>query len=869
MGLPKKALRESQLEFLTAGTAVVDSSHQTFKVSFIESGQRKEAYFKRLEPKNNYPELLGKISVAVSLFKRLFQGKRSAEERLVFDEEDRIVGTLSIGVEGFKPLNYANESVPSESSQKEQVIPSTKTLMEKNVIESLLAMWFLDNDDNHPHNLGLEGDIDFDMYLYWFTIHMKKPRPVIGIPKTWVSLTVRDWEGFPNVKDSKPYHWPTYQYPGQETLPGGIPSQGLKFLPKAYADPSQFERLAHEEKAHEQKFAAALKALLTFQPEMVRKRLTELFGDIPFNYTSLDETDQQLRILYETEFKHLCNEQTNVKSFVDVMMDIYQAHYNNLYRVVVFYMGCENNGYGVSLASTASTLYHKPSFYKEIESWVKKQNATIFSNDNEGCKFDLPELQKRYHQIWRDAHAPALREILHNSYSLTNKLLIQVSSSMPELTEVVGKKATDDSLASAWELIGTMPELTKETVEPLINVDKDSKLRAGLLLLVEFNNKLHAIAKAYYEKERKDLVEDDNLEFSDQLTQLYASYNLKIRQNLAHTSSLASEFNLIAVGLKKFTEQANFQLHLTTTDEQMKDAATVTVVKDALPHTHEDIIKQFNDSLFSWAKSLKPEELTRYITDIIDTKYAPVISGLSKRHRAQPVKDYLLASINESGENRLAYILSSGNEDLGALNTLLIEHLTPHMLQTYPLLSVRNAIREGSFLTDIAVFTKAAVNYAKHDKRFIHPISPEGISLFYQTMYEWLDALPQPRFKGLIESSLKDYEAKLWWATSRRAEVEGYCSSYASQAKAVAMTFLKGSDGSSLNDTLFHKIILAMKTEIGKDGEKQQLPGCKLILQYNPDEHKAIYTESLKFHAAAPSHKQEPLKSTGSVSVTM
>ena len=865
MGLPKKALRESQLKLEAVCN---DGSHvEMFRVTFIEDGIQKSAFFKKLEP--NYPELLAKISVAISEIKRSFQGKRSASERLVFDNDDKLIGTLSIIIDGFKSFQYASESVPSESSAKEQTIPSTKTLIEKKAIATYLGRWFLDDDDGHPHNVGFAGsesvDIDFDMFLYWFTIYMKAARPIIGVPKKRVDLSVRDWETFPIVKDSKPYHWPTFKHPGQESLPVLMPVvQGQllnKVLPKIYGDPTQFEQLAREPEAQEQKFAETLKILLTYQPDVMRKRLVELFGDLTLNYTSLDDT---LRVKYEEEFPEICNVETNVMSFVDFMMNIYQKHYDNLYRVAVFYMGCENNGYGIALPSTCSALYYKPSFYKDIVEWVKVQNETFYSKEN-SLKIDLIDLQKRYHQIWRDAYAPTVRDLLHSSYNLTNKLLQQVSSSHLENAEIVGKKITDESFTQAWELFGTMPKLSIEEIEPLINVDKESKLREALLLLIEFTSKFHDTVQTYYGKERKDLLEEDNLEFSEKINQLYANYNLRVRQSLAHTSTHASEFNLIASKLKQVTEQANFQLHLITTDDQIHDAIKSTVDKKVLPHDDPLVIKQFNDSLFLWAKSLRPEELSQYINEIIDTKYAPVFKSLSTRRRAQPVKDFLLASMNHSGDNRLAYILASGNEDTGALNTLLVQHLTPLMLQTYALPSIHCAIRDGNFERDIPLFTKSAVGFAKYERRFMHLANPEGIKLFYETMFDWLDKLETSKFNGIVKSSLTEYEQTLWFSSrSRRGELEQYCKSNG-QAKAIALAFVKGDNTSTLNGTLFQKIIEQMKLDISKSPEKQELPGNKLILQYNAVEHAAVY-EAIKIHSAGPSHKQEA-KSSAAMSL--
>lgn len=45
MGIPKKALRHRQLTYSTK-TAISDSSHQTFHVSFEEDGVTKKAFLK-------------------------------------------------------------------------------------------------------------------------------------------------------------------------------------------------------------------------------------------------------------------------------------------------------------------------------------------------------------------------------------------------------------------------------------------------------------------------------------------------------------------------------------------------------------------------------------------------------------------------------------------------------------------------------------------------------------------------------------------------------------------------------------------------------------------------------------------------------
>ncbi|KTD72439.1 hypothetical protein [Legionella tucsonensis] len=940
MGIPKKALRNNKLTYVEK---ISDSSHETWKVSFEEDGVVKKAFFKKLEPKNHYPELLAKISVATSSFKRLFQGKRSAEERLVFgeydlelmpddtkniksgtlyiqlehdfleyivktpdglkkdtiaikdipdfnpqlpltieqlqkvessileitskrgDTQEKVIGTLSIGVEDFKPFHYASQGTPINSTLKEQVAPSVKTLVEKNVMELLIGRWFLDDDDPHPHNLSLAGDIDFDMFFYWFTIHMKEPRAVIGVPKKHVMLTVRDYEAFPNVQESMPYHWPSYENPGQVTIPAIVPNVARKLLPKAYADPVEFARLAQNSLAQEQKLAAALKALLTYQPELQRKRLTELFGDLPLNYTSLEETDPSLRKKYEELYPRFCNENTNKKSFVDFMMDLYQEHYDNLYRVAIFYMGCIDNGYGLPLPPTYLALYQKPSFYRKIQEWVKKENETTYAKEEE-LKYNLDELQKRYHQVWRDAFAPIIKELIHSSYRLTNSLLKDTTNPPYEqISELVSKKATDDSLTSAWELFGNLPLLSAETIEAKIRVDKGSKLRDALLSLVAFVNEFREITKAYYEKKRQDLTEEDNLEFSNKLSLLHQAYNLKIRQALANTTTYAGEFNSIASSLKLIAEQVHFQLHLTTTDELMEEAL-LAVKREVLPFTHEDVKKQYYDSLFVWAKSLKPEELEHYINEIIDKKYAPVVSTFSFRQRVEPVKSYLKASTKESGDNRLAYILSSGTQQDGALNTLLVQDLTPLMLQKHPIPSVDLALRDKSFEKGINDFTRDVVFFAKKDKRFTHLYSDGGITMLYKTIYDWVDSLTDKSFKSLISSSLAKYESKTWGSllgASRRAEVEGYLDGNCN-AKVLAMIFMNGGESSTLNECLFVKIVEAIKREVSRYPVMLEEPKYKLISQFNLEEHKTHYLNNLRYHheTISASHRQLQLTSS-------
>lgn len=883
MGIPKKALKKSQLEFLTAGSAVSNGSHQIYRVNFIEQGVKKTAFYKSIDSAHHYPELLALISVATSAFKRSFQGEYSAEERLVFDDDERPVGTLSIAIEEFSSLNCKGEAEPLEPNAKELAVPSTKTLIESNMMQVLLGRYFLDDDDSHPQNIGFAGshaaDIDFDMFWYWFTIWMKEPRAIIGVPKKHVSLTVRDWEAFPRTCDAKHYHWPTYERPGEQTLLNAVPEPVqativspvlTRTLPKAYPDPQAFQQLANSPEAQEQKLFAALKILLVYQPAMMRARLTELFGSLPLNYTSLG---QVLSAKYETEFPSLCNAKTNVLPFADFMMSLYQKHYDSLYRVVVFYMGCPNNGFGVPLPPTYQALYEKPSLFKKIKEWVVEQNKTLYSKEQSAVQYNCDELKNRYHQIWRDAFAPRLKTLLHclstlitavtNLSKKTDKLTLDQSfiNFSVLLREQDSKTKVDVPFTRASELFGTLLNvLPKEQIMREIAVEPDSDLGRGLQGLIDFTNELSAYTKIYYDKSCAELTDEDSTVFVSNIEALCTKYKRSIRQSLSYTSSYSTTFADVEDDLALFAKQADFPIHLITRDKPMHAAAI------ELPLTHEETKAQFNEALFLWAKTINRDELTRLINKVIDEYYRPasanpLFSLFSTRNRSESVKAYLATSANESGDSRLAYILSTGNSEIGALKTLLIQYLTPEVLKSNDLRSIKNAIKTEMFLPHLNDFTQSAVLYAKTVNGITHRCHDATIKLFYTALFAWMEHCNKSVFNKLIHSALEAYEASLSknryalgyslgiFSPGRTDEIKEYCAKNG-QAKAIALTFLAKGKESTLNQILFRTIVAAIQ----QDKTKPNTGGYALFDLYEPGQHEALYLKKMAEESASASH---------------
>ncbi|ARM33691.1 hypothetical protein [Legionella longbeachae] len=270
------------------------------------------------------------------------------------------------------------------------------------------------------------------------------------------------------------------------------------------------------------------------------------------------------------------------------------------------------------------------------------------------------------------------------------------------------------------------------------------------------------------------------------------------------------------------------------------------------PLKQEDIKKNYHNALFDWAKGLHPDVLERYINKIIDKKYTPLLPTFSFRQRTEPVKEYLRMSKNDRGDNRLAYILSSGSQEDGALNQLLVKGLTPLILRKQSIPGIALAIQNKSFAQNIVEITRDVVSFAKKDNRFTHTFSDMGNSLVYRAIYEWVDSLTEKSFQSLIKSSLKQYETKIWggyWGSSKRIEVEGYLKENCN-SKALAMIFMNNIEIPALNECLFTKIIEAIKKEFisGEYPKMHQDLKYKLIADFNLKEHKDFYLTNLRMH---------------------
>jgi hypothetical protein len=202
---------------------------------------------------------------------------------------------------------------------------------------------------------------------------------------------------------------------------------------------------------------------------------------------------------------------------------------------------------------------------------------------------------------------------------------------------------------------------------------------------------------------------------------------------------------------------------------------------------------------------------------------------------------------------------------VGRLNTSLIKYLTPLILQTHHIPSIKNAVSSGAFNADIAIFSQAATRFAANEARFSHLYHTSSIVLFYQTLFQWVGALKPSEFRGIIKAALSEYERGRW-LTSRRSEVEGYCRTLG-QEQALAFTFYRGDSNSDLNRVLFNKIVGLMQTDIRNSLDKEADPGYKLVAQYRPTEHGELYLHEIKACSIASMNKKNTISTIAATTI--
>ncbi|WED42969.1 hypothetical protein [Legionella cardiaca] len=896
MPLPEKALRYGQLRRKTAGSAVPTSGHEVYKVEFVDTdGQTKTGFYKELIPDGtgdgSYPAVLAKYSVAASILVRLAIGELGAEERLVFDENGQIKGTVSINLPNFRPMytskNVLLEGVPKDPQEAEIVCPSVETLLKYNIAELLVSAWRSKNDDFHPGNFSRFGLIDWDMALYPYTYIMKGKRKSDGLmkdlPEKRMRFRSKEIDNFPNIEG------PTYFPPNQ--LPGNLNAA------KRFSSYAEFQKLAANPTIkmlsgeiiswQEQFFSALLKELLTFDPDMLRARLKEYFGEeLTLDFLSLPkEKHEALTSLYPDLF----NEKTDKEPVIEHFMKVLQIEYNQFYEAVVLYAGCMQNNSGVPVVGFSRFLRNKPSAFHKTTEWAASQNEKMeaqwkhyttqksekevygaldaYTTPPEG-RYDLKKMTQRYHQIWRDAHSLTIKAILNDGYTLIGQLANDLRIKPLPLAKEEEQELKD--LTESFQLIGT-PKLMKES--ETVDCDTTNDLKKGLQALETFIYELHQCVSDYYAVPRDKLSAEHNQAFCKAVSKLIIKSETEVLPHLLG-SKWASALGDCIKNLQQFYNGLHFQRHLIAKDVAINENATHDYVALLTgKHTDEEVVRTCLNTLFQWVNTLEKDTFNEIILQTISCYQPSFYNITAQRYRAPTVETYLKTTTDDCA-NRLATILSEGGTESTSLNTHLMKNLVPIMLDATQaqveinLLSVRNAIEHNDF--QVAFYAKKAQEFVKQDKQFTIPISKLKIAQFNEVMFTWAAKQTQKRMHAIIKNALIDYEptglSYLFRATSRGPQVREFLKEPRSNEQLLALILADGgNEKNSYNTTLLKRILNLMKQDLCSTKKKLDIPDWDMVTEVTED-HLPYYGEQLKQYVKPKTYSLSPKSETSETS---
>ncbi len=190
-------------------------------------------------------------------------------------------------------------------------------------------------------------------------------------------------------------------------------------------------------------------------------------------------------------------------------------------------------------------------------------------------KTDEPdEFERTYHQIWRDAHAPLLEQLLDDCNAfikvlctviqkqkqdkpLDESIVIIDENRLDEKRESIYKETIcqQDDLVTAWQVFARFKTLDKEAIQQTSSVHEQHNGKAALLKFAEFYNSLYEVIKHYYSK--KELKLRDNVDFISNIENLWGDYNQTIHRLLGNTSNEDPQFSAIMNQLEDLFKNKN------------------------------------------------------------------------------------------------------------------------------------------------------------------------------------------------------------------------------------------------------------------------------------------------------------------------
>lgn len=844
--MPKKALLLSQLtlkepDFNPANsspaaapsgaeaTNQTKSSHEVFPATWIDSetNQPVKGFFKRVttpsDSEDNYPILLAKYDVAISVFMRMWLGETAAEDMLVFNDQDGLIaGTFSRSLPDYKPMASYEKPVAADEPDPEIVNPTTvETLLEHNVARLLTAQWAIGNPDVHPYNISIKGSgsvLDYDECLPQRTLIIKGGDSLIK----WLEakllnkpqrLVEDDLNTFPILsKGHERKHWPTQWIPGNLNID------------KQFQSYETFRKLATTSHVRmklksgidisfqEQMFESLLTMLLTYDPIMLHARLFDYFGDLPLDFMTLPEIK---RAALNASDPILFNERTDQTSFVQHMLNEFQQQYDELYRAVVFYKGFTlSDGISAPVVSFIDFLRNRPSARKKSIAWAKEQNE-LFSF-SEATRFNPEKMEDRYAQVWRDAHLIQFWVVWHKLKDLVMKvaehLHIEPKFDFPDPSLQI-----NEAITATGQVIKSLVDLLRG-VDIDVDTDPDSQVTKGFKLLIDFMVKFTQASEKYFNSSSKMLNLEANEEYCEQLLTLPKQYYAQIRKHWSSTDWFKN-FSKLVRDIETLHGHLRLDLHRYSDDDELN--APVKLDYAALlnrSHLDLEVVKTFINVLFEWANKTPRDQLIWHITRIKDEYEKPLLTlkvpallsanaemkihnPLKCRYRGPEISAYLKELENRedvSGENVLAYVLSTGKCTSTSLNTNIIMNLLPIVLRwrhsfggidNVNLMSLDNALSGNA--VNYVHYTEKLMEYVHNAEQFTHIYSQLSQMNFNRAIYRWVNSIERERFISIVHRALNEYEPENKPDATYWAMTYGF---FRAKARSVAHATLGGNE---------------------------------------------------------------------------
>lgn len=193
-----------------------DEALTTLQVKLQERINVIEANTKAGYKKPSYPQELNLLSKIINTAKTLKMFNEEKEDISI-----EMLEALDLKLQDKKiQLDENKPAIINELVNGKKVVITTKNLLNYRIIKglaiALTTRYIFKEDDNHSHNMSKYGHIiDFDMtkwnILYKFKKMKQLDRKLRQPLDTTYHFTERDLRNFPDLKDAKPYYWPTYQ----------------------------------------------------------------------------------------------------------------------------------------------------------------------------------------------------------------------------------------------------------------------------------------------------------------------------------------------------------------------------------------------------------------------------------------------------------------------------------------------------------------------------------------------------------------------------------------------------------------------------------------------------------------------------------